>query len=124
MLAIAGYLDVCVGNFWDSQERRAYASMGPSLYQSPFHMFTAFEDHATFWDAMQTPLTPFTGSTWWLVLGVTLFVGCFSALLDTNLCADNHRDDGEQPTDDEKQTPLRTLLTNVRDCPRARPAFY
>lgn len=74
---VLGHLDICVGDFWDTPQRRQMkATFSSTVYSEAAYMYTKMRpDRGTLVDRLRQPLRPFTTGLWMLLFFVMVAAG-------------------------------------------------
>jgi len=81
-----GLVDMCVGNFWETTERRAVSQFSTAIMTESFYLLVPLPKEEKF--TADTPLklfSPFTASLWLTIVGVTFIVGITSEFLGSGV---------------------------------------
>lgn len=78
-----GHLDLCVGDFWDTPERRAKKVIFSPIYSEWIYLHTTVAPRKlAVWEYLYQPLRPFSMSLWMLIFTVIPASGVFLAVLE------------------------------------------
>ena len=79
-----GILDMCVGNYWETTERREKVQFSTAIFNENFYMRTPLpQEDKTFKSKMQIIFKPFTGTLWLTIILATIGVGISYTILDS-----------------------------------------
>lgn len=72
-----GHLDLCIGDFWDTPERRKKkVTFSNTVYSEAFYLYTRFvEEEKSLSERLTEPLRPFKLSLWLLICAVVVAAG-------------------------------------------------
>jgi len=70
-----GRLDLCLGDFWVTQERLKMVNFLPSIEMDNFFLVMPGDGEESVADIMAKPFRPFEGFTWVFIMGVLTIMG-------------------------------------------------